>query len=181
VQIILQPATVNLDNKTFNRLTRDISKEFKDAKVTLASIIDPYTEAQFQKAFDTQRRQWDSFELLEWLLEKFKPAIATKIITIFDIDAFSSGFDFVFGEAYYGGRVAAMYLSRLKEQFYGLKSNPSLFYKRMLKECAHELGHTYGIAHCKNTKCVMYFSTSLLDVDTKGRNFCRICIKKHFR
>jgi len=54
--------------------------------------------------------QWDSFKLLEWLLEKFKPAIATKLLAIFDIDAYSSGFDFVFGEAYYASKVAAIYL-----------------------------------------------------------------------
>jgi archaemetzincin len=181
VQIILQPATINLDNKTLNHFSKDITKEFKDAKVTVASLIDPDTEASFRSAFDTHRNQWDSFKLLEWLLEKFKPAIATKILAIFDIDAYSSGFDFVFGEAYYGGRVAAIYLSRLKQQFYDLKPNSLLFYQRLVKEAIHELGHACGIAHCKNTKCVMNFSTSLRDIDNKERSFCKSCNRKHFR
>ena len=181
MKIILQPVTANLDIKTLNRLSKDLTKEFKDTKVAVDSSIDPDTETSFQSAFYKNRNQWDSFKLLEWLLEKFKPAIGTKILAIFDIDAFSSGFDFVFGEAYYGGRVSAIYLPRLKEEFYGLKPNISLFYQRLVKEAIHELGHAYGVVHCKNTKCVMNFSTSLHDIDNKERYFCESCNRKHFR
>ena len=50
-----------------------------------------------------------------------------RILGISNIDAYSDGFDFVFGEAYNKGRVAAIYLPRLRQEFYGLKPNPSLF------------------------------------------------------
>lgn len=122
-----------------------------------------------------------SLKLLEWLLEKFNPVRGTKMLAIFDIDAFTSGFDFVFGEAYYRGRLAATYISRLKLEFYGLKPNPSLFYERLVKEAIHELGHTFGFIHCKNSRCVMYFSTALGDIDTKERSVCKKCNKKYFR
>jgi archaemetzincin len=105
----------------------------------------------------------------------------TKILGILDIDAYSNDFDFVFGEAFYRGSVAAVYLSRLKQEFYGLKPNSSLLYGRMVKEAIHELGHAFGFVHCKEPRCVMHFSISLSDIDTKERSFCYSCRKTHFR
>jgi archaemetzincin len=173
VAIILQPVTTNLANNILYHLAKDISIECKNTKVTLFSYFEPHAEAQFQLAFDKDRNQWDSLKLLEWLLEKFNPVKGTKMLAIFDNDAFTSGFDFVFGEAYYRGRLAATYISRLKQEFYGLKPNPPLFYERLVKEAIHELGHTFGFIHCKNSRCVMYFSTTLGDIDTKERSVCK--------
>ena len=82
---------------------------------------------------------------------------------------------------FYRGRVAAVYLVRLKQEFYGLEANQSLFYERLVKEAVHELGHGFGLRHCKNSKCVMYFSISLLDIDIKGRSFCSSCRRKYFK
>jgi archaemetzincin len=179
MKIVLQPATTNLDNITLYNLAKDVSKEFRAINVTVASSIE-LEKAQFQLAFDRQRNQWDSFKLLEWLLKKIKYKKETKILGLFDIDAYSGAFDFVFGEAYYQGRIAAVYLSRLRQEFYGLKPNYSLFYERLVKESIHELGHVFGFVHCKNPGCVMYFSISLHYVDTKERSFCQSCIKKFF-
>jgi archaemetzincin len=181
VQILLQPVASKLDKNTIYDLAKDISIEFKNVKVTGAASIESHTKAKVQFAFDKRRNQWDSFKLLEWILDNFKPTRRTKILGILDIDAYSGGFDFVFGEAFYRGRVAAIYLSRLRQEFYGLDPNPSLFYERLLKEAIHELGHVFGLRHCKNSRCVMYFSTSLLDIDTKRKNFCHDCAKKNFR
>jgi archaemetzincin len=178
-KILLQPVTVNLDNDTLYRLAYDISKEFKAIRVTVASSI-VLDKTQIKLAFDKQRNQWDSFKLLEWILKKFKQNRETKILALFNIDAYSSAFDFVFGEAYYQGRIAAVYLPRLRQEFYGLKPNPSLFYERLVKETIHELGHVFGFVHCRNRRCVMHFSISLHYVDTKERTFCRNCVERFF-
>jgi archaemetzincin len=37
------------------------------------------------------------------------------------------------------------------------------------------LGHTYGLVHCRNPHCVMFFSNSLIDTDVKGPDFCQKC------
>ncbi|MEA2005134.1 MAG: hypothetical protein U9O50_02570 [Acidobacteriota bacterium] len=44
-------------------------------------------------------------------------------------------------------------------------------------EAVHELGHTYGLSHCPDAKCVMHFSNSLLDTDKKSASFCTHCHK----
>jgi len=180
VKVLLQPVVSMIDNNTIYHLAKDISIEFKNVKVTVAASIEPHTKAKVQFAFDNRRNQWDSFKLLEWILDNFNPTRGTKILGILDVDAYSAGFDFVFGEAFYRGRVAAVYLARLRQEFYGLDPNPSLFYGRLVKEAIHELGHVFGLRHCKNSRCVMHFSTSLLDIDTKRKNFCSDCAKKNF-
>ena len=56
--------------------------------------------------------------------------------------------NFVFGQAQLGGRVAAIYLHRLRDQLYVCRSdenNNNLFEQRVIKEAVHELGHTFGL------------------------------------
>lgn len=181
MKIVLQPVT-KLDNDTICHLAKDISKEIENkASLSVGAALDPHSEQHFQSAFDKSRNQWDSFKLLEWILDNFNPTRGTKILGIFDVDAYSEGFDFVFGEAFYRGRVAVVYVSRLKQEYYGLRPNRTLFYERLVKEAIHELGHAFGLRHCKNSKCVMYFSISLLDIDRKGRSFCSSCRGKYFK
>jgi archaemetzincin len=180
VQLILLHVQTDLDCSILDKLTNDISREFENIKLTLDIRVELQTGTDFPFSVNKRRNQWNSFKILEWL-EKFRPNKATKILGIFDIDAYTAGYDFVFGEAFYRGRVAAVYLSRLRQEFYGLKPNPSLFYERLIKETIHELGHVFGLRHCKNSRCVMHFSTSLLDIDTKRKNFCIDCAKKNFR
>ncbi len=131
--------------------------------------------------FDKARKQWISDSLLDWLLETNKPDITTKVLAICDFDAYSDELNFVFGEAHLGGRVAAIYLPRLREEFYVRKSdknnNKNLFEQRVIKEAVHELGHTFGLRHCQISKCVMHFSNSLQDTDFKDDKFCERCNK----
>src|ERR687888_389671 len=92
-----------------------------------------------------------------------------------DFDAYSGRLNFVFGQAYADGRISAIYLPRLRQEFYGLKPDESLFYQRIVKEAVHELGHAFGLNHCKNIRCVMHFSNSLSDTDIKTSHFCNVC------
>jgi archaemetzincin len=47
-----------------------------------------------------------------------------------------------------------------------------------MKEAVHELGHTYGLSHCRDIHCVMCFSNTLGDTDRKGVRFCAACEPK---
>jgi archaemetzincin len=130
----------NLDCSTLNSLAKDISKEFKNIKVTVSSsLTQPDVETGIQSNFDVNRNQWNSPKLLGSFLEEFNPATDTKILVIFDADAYSDGLNFVFGEAIGKGAIAIIYLPRIKQEFYGLKPNEQLFYERLVKESVHEL------------------------------------------
>ena len=89
--------------------------------------------------------------------------------------AYSDKLNFVFGEALLDGSIYAIYLPRIRQEFYGLKPDKSLFYQRIVKEAVHELGHAFGLNHCENIKCVMHFSNSLYDTDIKTNHLCNVC------
>ena len=98
-----------------------------------------------------------------------------KILGIVDHDLFVPELNFVFGEA--GSKAAVISLTRLRQTFYRLPEDQNLFDRRTLTEAVHELGHTYGLGHCENPRCVMFFSNSLSDTDRKGPEFCPRCTK----
>ena len=125
--------------------------------------------------FDKSRNQWNSKNILEWISSRGLPNNDAKILAVCDFDAYSNGLNFVFGEAQMGGRVGAIYLSRLRQEFYGFISSSDLFQQRTTKEIVHELGHLLKLSHCDKRYCVMHFSNSLKDTDFKGYNFCDKC------
>jgi predicted Zn-dependent protease len=54
-------------------------------------------------------------------------------------------------------------------------ANQFLLKERLVKECLHELGHTYGLSHCANKDCPMCFSSVVHDIDEKGKTYCPKC------
>jgi archaemetzincin len=185
VEIIVQPFLTELDYTTLNNLGKDISREFENIKVTVAignnsNLVHLKKDTVFESSFDRHRNQWYSPKLLDWFFEKFTPNKDTKILFIIDVDAYSNGLNFVLGEAIHKGALGAIYLPRIKQEFYGLKPNGRLFYDRMVKESVHELGHVFGFFHCKNLLCVMHFSNTLSDTDNKERSFCQSCRARNF-
>jgi archaemetzincin len=170
--IIIQPILFLLTGDLASLIEQHISKEF-DA---LVKITSPLNDNQLPpNLFDKNRRQWKSDNMLLWLRDTNKPDKGNKLLAICDFDAYSSGLNFIFGQAQIDGGVSAIYLPRLGQEFYGLNTNKSLFYQRIIKEAVHELGHAFGLKHCNNPMCVMHFSNSLPDTDIKQNSFCDIC------
>jgi archaemetzincin len=125
-------------------------------------------------AFDPVRGQYSSTKILHWVLRN-APADGRKIVAVTDADLFIPVLTFVFGEAQVGGKGAVVSTARLRVDFKGLPSPQRLFRARLLKECMHELGHTFGLTHCLFSRCVMSRSNTVLDVDTKDSNLCPRC------
>jgi len=98
-----------------------------------------------------------------------------RLLGVTDVNLFSQGLNFVFGQADYPNRIAVISLTLLKQENYGLPEDTALLIGRAQKEAVHELGHTFGLGHCQDGACVMHFSNSLIDTDVKKINFCRHC------
>jgi archaemetzincin len=130
-----------------------------------------------EEAYDEKRGQYDSnfilgqIQLFTAMQDRFR-----RILGVLDVDIYVSELNYVFGEAYIGGRAALISLFRLRQAFYGEASDERLFLDRAFKEAVHELGHTFGLKHCPNRTCIMSFSNSIADTDKKQSLFCNQCI-----
>jgi archaemetzincin len=171
MHITLQHVSFQPDKAIVSMLEKTLSEEFNVSSIVTALPIKKIS----QQLFDKQRKQWKSNDILQWLLDKYKPSKSSKMLALCDFDAYSGRLNFVFGEAHVDGSVSAVYLPRLRQEFYGLKPDEALFYQRIVKEAVHELGHAFGLSHCQNIKCVMHFSNSLPDTDIKTSHFCNVC------
>jgi len=127
------------------------------------------------QSYNPEREQYFSSKLLVSL---GKVAREERVVGIADVDLYVPRLNFVFGEADVDSGTAIISLCRLRPEYYGLAPDEALFLERATKEIVHELGHTFGLGHCPNNKCVMHFSNSLADTDLKEVHFCNECRPK---
>ncbi|HIE23438.1 MAG TPA: archemetzincin [Candidatus Korarchaeota archaeon] len=171
MRLVLKPIG-HIDDRILLFLTIRLKKVFSGISISISEAM-PVPSS----SYDPRRDQYRSSLILDEVLSYFKPGAGDKILGIADVDAYSGHLNFVFGEAYVNGRAAVIYLMRLKPEFYGMNPDEGLFLERILKEAVHEIGHTLGLGHCENSRCVMHFSNSILDTDYKEHNFCEKCKK----
>lgn len=125
-------------------------------------------------AYDPARGQHHSTAILQ-CMESLVDDPQARILGVTGLDLFIPILTFVFGEAQLGGRCALVSLHRLREEFYGLPPNNALLSKRVVKESVHELGHTLGLCHCLDWRCVMASTHNVERVDLKGEEYCQSC------
>jgi len=150
----------------------DLKYEICQALSTILRVkcrVDRPLDIPLERFFVHMRFQYNSDLILTHLQSTLRIPNDHKVLAIADADAFVDGLNFVFGEAEYGGKIAVIYLSRLKHK------RKEVYMTRAVKEALHELGHTFMLRHCRNKRCVMSFSNSIRDVDTKGDKFCGKC------
>ncbi len=122
------------------------------------------------------REQHHATMVLAALLRHRPPLpAASRILGIVGVDLFIPVLTFVFGQAQFDGPGALVSTYRLRSEFYGLEADEGLLVERVIKECVHELGHAFGLAHCAAYDCVMHASTNVGEVDLKRAGFCRGC------
>ncbi|EDP76195.1 archaemetzincin family Zn-dependent metalloprotease [Hydrogenivirga sp. 128-5-R1-1] len=152
-----------------NRLQIASARNIKDVfgiEVRLSSVPFPP-----KLGFDPVRGQFHAGAILSYL-KGFSFPEMVKMLALVEFDLYEEGLNFVFGEAELGGRNAVVSVYRLRHP------NERITFERTFKEVNHELGHTFGLTHCTDARCVMSFSNSLADVDRKGRDFCDNCREK---
>jgi archaemetzincin len=127
-----------------------------------------------EEGFDPVRNQYNSTWILSKLLH-VAPDEDCRILGVTSVDLFVPVLTFVFGEAQLQGRAAVVSSYRLRDELYGLPKNPERLKERLEKEAIHELGHTFGIVHCRNPQCVMHSYTYAEEIDFKSKDFCNSC------
>lgn len=173
---ILRIGTV--DTVVTQSLRTSLCKVFPETVCVVLEEVMPIP----QSACNSTRNQYNSSRILAKMSDFMEDYNAERVLGITDVDLYAPRLNFVFGEAECPGIFAIISLSRLNPEFFGQPPNEALLHERSLKEAVHEIGHTLGLRHCRDPKCVMYFSNSLLDTDRKRATFCERCyslVTKH--
>lgn len=163
---VLPLGNIGLDY--FEKLKKDLGRVF-GFKIRLADKIESP-----DYAYDKEKGKYNARIILNEF-NKINLENCEKALVITDQDLFSEDLNYIFGLAETNGRNCIISTKRLNLQFYNAKDKKDLFYKRILKEIVHELGHVFSLKHCQNKKCVMHFSNSVKDTDEKESEFCEKC------
>lgn len=118
------------------------------------------------QAFKPRRQQYRADDFLK----AARHVAGDRVLVVTNCDLYADDLNFALGVADVPGKCAVISLFRLR-----LGGDEATFHRRAVKEAVHELGHTFGLRHCANPRCVMHFSNTLGDTDRKGSGWCKSC------
>ena len=127
-------------------------------------------------AYDDTRCQYNSKLIIKHLLDQSLQD-SFRLLGITSVDLYVPILKFVFGLAQIHGKCSLISLHRLCPKFYDQPSDPDLLLARAEKTALHELGHTLGMTHCRDRRCVMCSSVRIEDTDSKQPDFCLTCFE----
>lgn len=99
------------------------------------------------------------------------------MVGVTTLDLYVPVLTFVFGEAQLNGPAAVISTRRLRESYYGMPDNNDALVNRLLKELLHELGHTQGLRHCLDWRCVMSSAHTVERIDLRQAGYCADCAR----
>jgi len=156
------------EQELLEMVVEDVKREFMFPVKTREGHLD------LSEFYDPARRQYDGNRLIHEIEARFA-SDTEKTLGLFNVDLFIPILTYIFGQAFLNGRSGIASIYRLSNERYGIKADEKVFLDRIRKEVIHELGHTFGLIHCRNTACVMRSSTYVEDIDQKGAELCMDC------
>lgn len=141
-----------------------------DCEVTISD-----QQSMPEEAYDHGRDQYRAEALIELARDV---GSGDTNLAITGEDLFYRRRNYVFGLAYLDGGgsvVSTARLSTSSDGGFSERDSQEIFEERVSKEIVHEIGHTLGLEHCDNSRCVMNFSPTVRDVDRKEQTLCGSC------
>lgn len=126
-------------------------------------------------AYIAERGQLDANSLIRGLTDSEVVQERKLTLAFTEKDMFYEKMNFVFGLAHAGLAKAVISTFRLSRDPMLSPVSEGAFRERVFKECMHEIGHVWALGHCHDKKCVMSFSSTIIEVDRKLPKFCGNC------
>ena len=136
------------------------------AKILLLPVRVLRPKPMPMQTYHLTRQQYNSTQLLEFLLDD-EETEAFRILGVTAGDLCIPILTFVFGEAQLNGKAAIISVFRPRGDAGGPTPARPIFLGRLIKLSLHELGHTFGLEHCREDGCLMGFSSNLEKLDSK--------------
>ena len=160
-----------IDEQLINNLSYKLGNVFKlNIRIKKWNTISEIPRSEFKF-----RSMYRSTELLNYFSENALEKNC-KILFIADHDLYSPVFSKFYGEAQLNGKTGILSLFHLKEENRNRIINKQILLSRVEKEAIHEVGHLFGLIHCREKNCVMHLSSTINDIDVKSSLFCNHCI-----
>ena len=163
-----------MEGAFLDRLTPTLEERF------LATVTIERALAVPRSALNATRAQLFLSTLVS-RVRRAHPESGAVYLALTEFDLYKTSHRFIYGDADEAQGVAAVSLHRLRSEYYGETPDSNLLFQRTLKECVHELGHAFGLKHCYNARCAMYYSNSIFETDNKMSHFCETCDKRMSR
>ncbi|MHC4598610.1 MAG: hypothetical protein ACYS47_06360, partial [Planctomycetota bacterium] len=130
-----------------------------------------------EDAMNLRRKQNDASLLLDHLAESL-PSDAAACVGFLEYDLYHEDLNYVFGLGAFDERRCGVYsIARYRFEYINQAKDITLL-KRALKVSAHEIGHIFGLTHCRRWLCVMNGSNSITEADRRPVFLCPACLAK---
>jgi archaemetzincin len=126
-------------------------------------------------------KQYHSTSIINQILIPRVPRDAVLYFGVTNVDLYTDGLNFVFGQAALKERAGVYSLCRYRPEFWNAKPGPhddKMALRRACQILNHETGHMFGITHCVFYRCSMNGSNSLEEADSAPIEFCPVCHSK---
>lgn len=158
----------DVDFVTVNRVATDIGPVFNRSIDILKGVKMP------KEAYNVIRNQYYAQVILS-KLERLKSSSREKVLAVCEEDLYLPDVRNILGHADTLAGTAIVSLWEIRQEFYGLPEDDAKVYPRLFKEAIHQVAHLYDLSHCRNPRCVNFYSQMMPDIDNKGNKFCDIC------
>ena len=134
-------------------------------------------EWDISSAYNQGRRQYLSSRLLS-ALSQFNHVPGERCLGVFDVDLYSPGNRYIYGDTDISTGVAVISLYHLMPNPNRISAPHTFQLEKAIKIAVFQMGHVFYLNRCSDVNCVMSSSDTTINHDMNKPNLCPNCRNK---